>query len=387
MLKLSAFLYRLQPLLQKSTIGLVICSLTARRRPVTGSVAIVCYHTRTEWDGERLGDGVGGAEQAVVHLAEALASQGRSVSVYNNCGANSREIRGVVYLPTWRFNFRSAHELVILWRTSRLAVGSPINCRHLVLWCHDLPEKADFTGERLRRLSRVAVLSRFHRSTIPHVSDSKIFVTANGVLPPFSKTALKSRCQTEKNPWRCIYTSAPNRGLECLLRIWPRIRSACPRAELSVFYGWKNWLSSENRHSFDRNWFEMMLALLDQDGIVGKNLFVEEKDLWGEYIRASVWVYPTQFQETSCISAMKAQLCGAVPVVTASGALKETVQRGKLIEAEDIYTSKSAQSTFVSAVVDTLRGNHESRDEMIDWAFDRFSWRGIARDWHGHFPY
>ena len=84
---------------------------------------------------------------------------------------------------------------------------------------------------------------------------------------------------------------------------------------------------------------------------------------------------------------MKAQLCGAVPVVTASGALKETVQRGKLIEAQDIYTSKSAQSTFVSAVVDTLRGNHESRDEMIDWAYDRFSWSGIARDWHDHFPY
>jgi hypothetical protein len=39
-------------------------------------------------------------------------------------------------------------------------------------------------------------------------------------------------------PFKMLYASSPDRGLEHLLRMWPQIKEKIPGAELHFCYGW-----------------------------------------------------------------------------------------------------------------------------------------------------
>jgi hypothetical protein len=42
-------------------------------------------------------------------------------------------------------------------------------------------------------------------------------------------------------PMQCVYTSSPDRGLEGLLNLWPRIVEQEPGASLVIAYGWDTY--------------------------------------------------------------------------------------------------------------------------------------------------
>jgi glycosyltransferase involved in cell wall biosynthesis len=374
--------YQSQVWAQKSWWGRTLCSALSTTEATPASLTIVCYHTTTVWHGGLLPEGVGGSEQAAVHLAEAFVALGWHVTVYNNCGPSKLSIHGVEYRPSWMFNHRSRHDVVVLWRTNRLCEGSRVNCRVLAHWLHDVPDRQDFTGDRVERTDKLLVLSKSHRLLLPQVSEERVAISSNGVRQSAIRVdMLDEKIRRKAGSKKCIYTSAPDRGLECLLMLWPRIYARCPQATLSVFYGWKNWSTSRARHPSDVNWLNKMQMLLRQDGIVTANEFVTEEELWAEYLAADVWLYPTEAVETSCITAMKAQVAGAVPVTTTCGALEETVQWGVKLANERIYSDEQAQNRFVEAAVEVLTNGYVDREKMSLWARQEFSWTNVASNW------
>lgn len=376
-------MYRSQVWYQNSWLGGILCSILAGRARPRDSITIVCFHTTTCWHGAWLPEGTGGSEQAVIHLSEALVKAGWFVTVYNNCGAQSLTHNNVLYVPSWKFNHRTAHDIVVLWRMNRLAAGYRINCRTLIQWHHDTLYPSEVDGAKTLRTDKHIVGSQFHRNQILHIDDSRIEIVSNAVRCPESLagTLGPGSGHAYRRGGKCIYTSAPDRGLECLLYLWPMIRTRCPWAELSVFYGWKIWKQAQDRHPFDVAWFKRIEGLLDAEGIVRKNVFLDEATLWHEYYESDVWLYPTQHNESSCITAMKAQVAGAVPVTTTCGALRETVQWGVKIHSESIYTDEIAQQKFVDAAVRILTKGYFERRRMMRWAETHFSWDRVAQRW------
>lgn len=374
--------YQSQVWAQTTWYGRALCDALSTTQVMRTSLTIVCYHTTAVWHGDLLPEGVGGSEQAVVHIAEAFVALGWRVTVYNNCGPSKVFIHGVEYRPSWTFNHRSRHDVVVLWRTNRLCEGTRVNCRVLAHWLHDIPDRQDFTGSRVERTDRLLVLSESHRMMLPQVPEERIAISSNGVKQSALRVdLLDEKLRKKTGSKKCIYTSAPDRGLECLLKLWPRIHARCPQATLSVFYGWKNWATSRSRHPSDVNWLNMMQLLLRQDGVIVANEFVTEEELWSEYLAADVWLYPTEAVETSCITAMKAQVAGAVPITTTCGALDETVQWGVKLATERIYSDEQAQNRFVEAAVDVLSNGYVDRGRMAHWARQEFSWTRVASTW------
>ncbi|MGH2395955.1 MAG: glycosyltransferase family 4 protein, partial [bacterium] len=98
-----------------------------------------------------------------------------------------------------------------------------------------------------------------------------------------------------------------------------------------------------------------------------------------------LWLYPTDFPETSCIAAMEAQAAG-VPVVTSGRyALRETVQDGVTgVLIDGTVGSPAYIARFAETVVSLLR-DRARRARMGAVARERmltqFTWDRVAAQW------
>lgn len=188
-----------------------------------------------------------------------------------------------------------------------------------------------------------------------------------------------------RNPHSCIYMSSYDRGLEHLLKMWPEVRQAIPDATLVICYGWflfaKYFADNPERMS----WMEKMNKLMEQPGITHLGRISHEA-LREELLKTAVFSYPTHFGEISCISAMKAQAWGAIPVVINYAALKETVQWGIKVEG-DIYDQET-KDEYTKQLIALLRDEakqDEIREPMMKWAKEKFSWANVAKEWDKEF--
>ena len=119
---------------------------------------------------------------------------------------------------------------------------------------------------------------------------------------------------------------------------------------------------------------------LDKHGRVSQ----PEIEKW--YKKCGLWTYPTHFGEISCISAMKAQAWGAIPVVINYAALETTVQHGIKVDG-DIY-EKDTRDAYKDSLVEILKDHKKQesiRKKMMPWAKKEFSWKKVAAQWSEEF--
>lgn len=328
-----------------------------------------------EWNPDMEKTGVGGSEEAVINMAKLLVKKGWNVKVYGNHGLERKTYEGVEYIPYWEWSPHEPTNIFIAWRDPTLLDIDPIADQKYV-WLHDTNPESVFTPTRLERVNKIFVLSQYHRSLYPNIPDEKFIVSANGLNPKhFEGIAEEKR---DKN--KCMYISAPNRGLLTLLEMWPKIRESCHEAELYWAYGWDTYDIMMKTNPSARAYKEACVKLLDQPGVheLGR---IGHEELAEHLKTTNVWVYPTEFTEIFCISAIKAQAAGAVPVTTNVAALDETVQYGKKLAVSDISTNTETQHNFICHVIDLIRNGYTERDKMIEWARNSWDWENVAHQW------
>ncbi len=172
------------------------------------------------------------------------------------------------------------------------------------------------------------------------------------------------------------YFSAYYRGLECLLKMWPKIREQVSDATLDVYYGWESWLALEGEDDFYRR-MEQRFADLADHGVTVHGR-VSHTELAKAMSEIQVWAYPTEFTEIHCITALKAQQARCYPVTTNVGALAETVQCGDKIETRIIYSDEYKQEQFIDAVVAALKEGKEGTPVPdTDWGEVASRWERV----------
>ncbi|NNE69508.1 MAG: glycosyltransferase, partial [Rhodothermales bacterium] len=336
-------------------------------------ITILCARAGKPWSPLSLERGVGGSEEAVIRLGRELALAGWKVTVFAEVGDEGGIYDGVDYRPLDELNLADRFNVVMLWRTVHW-VDADINARGIYAWLHDVPDHASFTRGRVDRLTGILVLSEFHRSTLAHVPDEKFVITGNGI--DVDSLDLAGASHLTRNPQRCVYASSYNRGLEVLLEIWPEVRAAVPNAELHAFYGWNSFEKLAAEDPEVHAWMVRMKALTEQPGVFEHGR-VSQQRIIEENFRAGIWAYPSTFEETSCITAMKAQACGAVPVVYDLAALKETVRWGEMVPSGN----RAAYTRALIALLQDPERQDTTRREMMPGAKEAFSWTRIAEQW------
>ncbi len=184
-------------------------------------------------------------------------------------------------------------------------------------------------------------------------------------------------------PFRCVYASSPDRGLMRLLDLWPKIVESEPEAELHVAYGWQNFdkMIASGRTEMLGFKNEILRKLEAAPRVVWRDR-LPQNELAKLYSESYLWLYPTDFLEVSCISAMEAMAGGAVPVTTSCGALPETIgSAGLLIPAP--YTSRGYAPTWLN-VARGLLTDKGTREEYAAKGRERvqeLTWDKAAERW------
>lgn len=365
-------------------------------RRTKGSVTFLAPGTLEPFGPRKLREeGLGGSETALIRLAEEMAATGLSVSVYGNIDSPGY-YNGVRYREWEYFQPGVKQDAVVAWRFPE-AADMRINTQNLVLWVHDVDCGDRLTGDRW--FNRIVVLSEWHEQYFlqryPFVGSSLVKVIGNGVDEGrFEKARERLLEQTDeavspRYPTRVIYTSSPDRGLDTILEhIWPKIVAAVPDAELHVYYGWNNFdrLIASGRQ--DLREFKQKIAslALETKGVVFHGR-VNQEQLSEEMLKATVWLYPTRFTETYCITAVEMQQAGVVPVTTDLGALAETVKSGVIIPFRGpdgrVIDVKDQAQEYADAVINLLTDPVEAARARAEARANAptLTWEDVAGHW------
>lgn len=350
-------------------------------------VVFMCGYTEREWNPDSLKEGIGGSEEAVIHLSRELADRGYDVTVYNNCGHETKEFNGVTYKPFYTFNYRDKTDTVILWRHPKLA-DYDINCSKLILDLHDVLSESELTEKRVEKIDSIFVKSKFHRSLFPNIADEKFVIVPNGI--DWKSLQLKEK----RDPMLLINTSSPDRSLASFIRCFKRIKEQVPEVKAKWAYGWGVFdvVHKDNKEIME--WKEKQIQGMKDAGIENLDR-ISHKEIAKLNNQAGVFFYPTEFAEIDCISARKAQASGCLVVSSDFAALNETVRHGIKVHSEktkdnwsplgkyDFSVSSEMEDVFVEEVVKVLKEKTTSPDE-VRGDMRQFDWKEISSVWEKH---
>lgn len=374
-------------------------------------ISIYCGFTEEKWNPDTIKKtGIGGSEEAVYWLANLFAEKGYNVTVFNNSGSHKdlfykwdksfkTKVKGsVTYRPFWTWNFRDKQDIVILWRHPK-ALDYSINASQVYVDMHDTLPASELTKSRCENATKILVKSEFHRKLYPNVPDEKIAVIGNGI----DADAYEKLDTSKKEDGLIVCTSTANRCLSALLECLPEIRKEVPNAHIKWAYGWKTIEEALAGLDHIQSWVkEMKAQMAETEGFedLGRLNHAEIASLLAS---SRIYGYPTEFAEIFCISAVKAQAAGCVPVTVDFGALSETVQFGVKVKPSvndenwtdaatnqgfDFSThSPEVKKEFIKAIVHELKNPRpdEYVDEMKAWATKNYAWTAIADAWDKEF--
>lgn len=260
-------------------------------------IAFLCNHVQGGWKPTDIR--LGGTEESLVKWKEQLEGMGHIVTIYDN---------------DTRDQYAGGHDICINVKSHDKPPIEPT----LYLTNETDADKLD-----LSKYDGVIFPSLWAAENIK-VNNREVFVLPHGYDDNLYRPM-------KKIPKQCLYASSPDRGLETLLRAWPKVIEAHPDATLKVTYG---------AEPMDCPGVEFLGDVSEWDMV----------KLFGE---SDVWCHPCSGGELFGITGIKAQASGCVPVIIPTMALKETVVDGYFTDKEH----------YADTLIDAL-SNEEQRDSV-----------------------
>lgn len=332
------------------------------------------------WSPKSLDTGIGGSEGVVIYLMRELAKLGHNITVYNRCLDDEGIYDGVKYVNYDEYQGEDT-DILIVWRTPSMYLThklDKVKAKKRYLHLHDTIPQLDVIPYALT-FDGIFCLSEWHRNyylqLTPPELRKRFIVTRNAVdLADFSQTV-------KRDPYTMVYGSMYNRGLLELLSVWPTIKTEVPEAKLRVYNGWQvleKMMPMDQFLAFKKE----IEFQLDQEGITHLGR-ISRKEVAKEMLGAGVFAYPClNFNEISCVTAMEAQIGGAIPVVVPRAALSETVKYGlKIGRATDQATLLKKWTDGVIRVLRDHAGQEALCKVMMKNSPTKWNYEGLAKQW------
>ncbi|HEX7013642.1 MAG TPA: methyltransferase domain-containing protein, partial [Steroidobacteraceae bacterium] len=330
------------------------------------------------------GKSLGGSETACYYVAREMAARGHRVTVFTTdphangkwdgvdyafCGAQSPQYPVGDLLQS--FMESAECDALVVQRAAGI-MRMPHCAKTAFWWLHDLALVRSLPAVRQDSFhyDGVFAVSEWHKRQVHDVWDFPLdFIR---VLPNAVDRTLYEGLQEPHLPAELalIYQSRYERGIDYLIRpggIMDQLATKRPRAKLYVC-GYQN----EPEHM--RGYYEQVrnrIRSMPNAELLG---YLSKRDLARLQSAADLLVYPGEFEETSCITAMEAQCAGLPFVASECGALPETCEGAgaKLIPLKDGRCDEEAFVKYLCGVnEDTLKHMREqqrAKAETISWS-------------------
>lgn len=237
------------------------------------------------------------------------------------------------------------------------------------------------------KLNKLIFLSHFQKTAylkhLPMIDEGRHCLMFENMIDTsmFDKTIEKEN--------QFIYASAPNRGLDVLLDIWPYIHKELPDYVLKIagstdMYKVKSNdlddpVINEQREQFLKIGEELFNKITSGE-IPSTELLggLSHQELINQLEKSKALLYPSTFPETCCHLLNMALHAGAVPITSQVGALVEKITSGDngIIIPGDPQSDQFKQD-FVKAVVEMVKSG--TLERMITTNRDQYSAWDINR--------
>jgi len=266
---------------------------------------------------------LGGSERCVVLISEFFAEK-HKVFVTGNV-KEGVSLKGVRYI--------GLNNIASIPNAIDLLVG--VNYIHFLkyydsflitqkwFWMHNTDYYLWYRGEELNSriyniksidIDKVVCLTNWHKQMVMceyGVDEHKIQVLPN----PVDQKAFEAWSYEQKIPYSFIYTSHAERGLGVVLKEWESIQSKYPEATLHIStpeYGLEYFIENYFHECLKKSGVRFYGAL-------------KQRELYTLMAKCQIWYYPTDYDETFCITAKEMMGHGVLPVTSLRAALKEVV--------------------------------------------------------------
>jgi glycosyltransferase involved in cell wall biosynthesis len=298
--------------------------------------------------------------------------------LYVNAGQSTRECPFGEKFHYYAAN--TPHDVLLCQRQPRVfhyQWASRIN----ILQTHDLAlfRYAGEVGDALWNLSAVTCVSAWHAdqtSKVYPLPREMITVIPNGVdLEMYGEIPPSDKWAHDKDVLHLLYQSRPERGLEHLVRpggIMDRLRDQPVHLHVCAY----DYTSTEMLEFYQR--LEGWASLLPNVSLLGA---LSKPDLVAVQKAMDLLVYPTEFEEVSCITAMEAMAAGLPFLSSAHAALPETCN-GSGATLLALKDGKVDEDAFVEAIKarSADRGLLELEEQMQLSAAQHKGWGHVAQE-------
>lgn len=314
--------------------------------------------------------GIGGSETAVVYMAKHLKDITKKRVVVFNHRKEDAVFDGVEYISNEKMGeyFKNNRPKVnIAWRYSAKITQAPT-----YVWCHDLLAPNLHMQDNYEK---VMCLSEFHKKYVHSMiglPNEKILVTRNGIEPSkFSDQVF------QKKKGKVIFSSSPDRGLDMAIRVMDEVVKVIPEAELHVFYGFDNM----RKMGLDADIEKIEAMIYTRKWIKFKGN-TQQNELMKEMQSSEVWLYPTNFNETFCITALEMLANKVYPIARSVGALQNTLadacSKGQASLLDDVCETDEAIAKYAEQVISAI---NEEKWKNVDLPIEHHDWKAVAHEW------
>lgn len=328
-----------------------------------------------EWDADIAKQkSMGGSETAAIEMAHWLHKlSGRPVKLFN---VREKDIAcdGVEYISNKKLtDYMGTFKpwLHIAWRHNIKCTDAPT-----FLWCHDL-----FTPgmEHKDTYKKIMALTPFHAKYLTAaqgIPNEKVFLTSNGIKPErFTGSSVK-------NPNKIVFPNSPDRGLDRAMRVLDKVREEFPDLELHVFYGIEHLPKYGHQKLHDE-----LKIMMGERPWVKYHGGIQQEALMQHFKEAVLWVYPSDWYETSCISALEILGCGVYPIVRRIGGIVDTLASAEASGMASIINSECiTENEYSIFIEETKKALREKRWEGVKIDTEALSWQKVAQSWLDELP-
>lgn len=248
---------------------------------------------------------ISGSEYMAINLAKEFLKYGFRVFIIGSFEDSENDIDyqgiydGIQYIDYKFFSEFALKYIIDYLVISRYAAELIYydNIKNVYLWVHDvIPILQDSRSKCIQthkeKFKYMIAVSKWQKENIIrelNIPSELIVVSRNAI----HKERFINK-NIDKIPYRFIYSSAPDRGLPILINIIPKIKEKYPETTLYIFAD-KKIIDSETLNLINNySDYIFLNERVDQDLIAI------------EYLKSDIWLYPTDFSETYCITALEA---------------------------------------------------------------------------------
>ena len=346
---------------------------------------LIFYHSNhfENWDYRNLEIGIGGSETHQVEMGWRLAERGYDMISYAPIKEDTQPIyKGVEWRHVDDVDY-SEDGIWVIYRKPEIVDN--LDNQEAWLLCQDV-DYPTLTKERAERFRFIIVLTPAHADLLvtrkPFLRD-KILISSNGVRLDVIREIEKE--SFERDYKRIMFASSPDRGLLETLQTFHKARRYAPDLSIHTFYGFNNMnkvIDNDNpTYKHTRAYRDNVLKEAEKPGVFYHGR-VPQSELYRQWLQTGIWLYQTNFFESSCITCMEAQSLGAIPITRPYGALRDNVQHGIFIQGDAFnQLNRARYMAELINVANSPEYQESIREQMMYDARLRFNWERIVDQW------